>query len=61
MAILAAVVMNSQRTKGRMFVPADFLPAWEGKRTLTPEELFAKVVQANTGLGGSVRTRVTTE
>lgn len=61
MAILASVVMNSQRTKGRMFAPADFLPKWEGKRTLTPEELFQKVAQTNQALGGSVRTRVTTE
>lgn len=54
MAILAAVVANSQRAKGRMLTPADFLPAWEGKRKLSPEELFQKVTQANTALGGSV-------
>ncbi|MGW1221466.1 phage tail assembly protein T [Streptomyces californicus] len=55
MAILAAVIANSQRTKGRMLTPADFLPSWEGKRKLTPEELFAKAMAANTALGGRVR------
>lgn len=56
MAVLAAVIANSQRARGRMLTPADFLPAWEGKRKLTPEELFQKVTHANTALGGSVRT-----
>lgn len=59
MAILCATIYNSQRSKGRMWTPADFLPQWGGKRKLTPEELFAKAVQANTAMGGTVH--VTTE
>jgi hypothetical protein len=57
MAILAAVITNSQRGKGqRIMTPADFLPAWDGKRrTMSPEEMFAAAMKANAALGGAVR------
>lgn len=55
MSVLASVVANSQRTKGRALTPKDFLPAWDGRQRMTPEEMFAAVSQVNTAFGGTVR------
>lgn len=58
MAVLASVVANSQRGKGRMSTPSDFLPKWDGKRhVMTPEEMFAAAMQANVAMGGTAHNR----
>lgn len=55
MSVLASVVANSQRSKGRPLTPKDFLPAWDGKQRMSAEDMFAAVSQANTALGGTIR------
>ena len=56
--IIAATVANSQRGKGQKALrPDDFIPAWDGgRRTMTPEEMFAAAVKATTAMGGTIRT-----
>lgn len=51
-AIIASTVANAHAGKAVTKVQ-DFIPDWD-KRPLTPEELFQKVMQANTALGGSI-------
>jgi hypothetical protein len=53
--IVAATVANANGAK-RKLKPSDFVPTWF-KRKKTPQEIWQDVMQANTALGGTVRTR----
>lgn len=44
-AIVAAVVANANRSKGRALTPNDFVPVWD-KRPKTPEELWKAAMAA---------------
>lgn len=55
--IVAATVAAGNSSKGHRPTPADFIPKWDKGKKLTPEELWAKVTQANQALGGSTTKR----
>ncbi|WP_435107789.1 phage tail assembly protein T [Nocardiopsis synnemataformans] len=56
-ALLAAVVSNANRGKGRKAKPKDFLPDWDRERGTSWEEQLAAVRDANRALGGEEEIR----
>jgi hypothetical protein len=55
-AMVAAAVINSQRTKGRPLPVSDFIPRWDRRAGQSPEEMFRAAMAATIAMGGTVRT-----
>jgi hypothetical protein len=57
-SLIAATIANSQRGKGQAPKPLkQFMLVWDkAPRKMTPEEMWQAAMQANTAMGGTVRT-----
>lgn len=51
-ALLAAVIANANRAKGRKAKPKDFLPQWDRDKEMSWEEQLAAIRDVNRALGG---------
>jgi len=56
-AMLASVVANANRAKGRKAKPKDFLPQWDRRREQSWQEQLAAVKQINKALHGTTKRR----
>ncbi|MDX3235649.1 hypothetical protein PV392_08110 [Streptomyces sp. ME03-5709C] len=57
MSILASVIANTNRGKGRKAKPADFLPKWDRSRRMDWQEMLAAVRGINRQMGGTDTTK----
>jgi len=55
--VLAAVIANSHRSKGRKFKPEDFMPQYrkEKGKEMTPDEMKEELKRITIAMGGEVR------
>lgn len=56
-ALLAAVIANANRAKGRKAKPKDFLPEWDPDKGTTWEEQLDAIRDINRALGGAEEIR----
>lgn len=56
-AMLASVVANANRAKGRKARPKDYLPQWDRRREQSWQEQLAAVKQINKALHGTTKRR----
>lgn len=57
MAVLASVVANANRAKGKKAVPKDFMPEWDRGERQSWQSMLAAVKQFNRALGGDDLTK----
>jgi len=57
MGVLAAVIANSHRSKGRKFKPEDFMPQQPVKKgvKMTPDEMKEELKRITIAMGGEVK------
>ncbi|MFJ4987891.1 hypothetical protein ACIP9H_29320 [Streptomyces sp. NPDC088732] len=57
MSVLAAVISNANRGKGRKARPSDFLPKWDRNKRMDWQDMLAAVRGINAQMGGTDTTK----